>query len=96
MYWEGSDEAQSFKAKIHILCKNERGLLAKIAGALDEAGVNIDSGEFRSQVDGSSEIVMQIEVSDIAQLLFTQDKLRKVENVYDVSRVTSAGGGEGH
>ena len=89
VYWEGGDEAKPFPAKIHILCKNTRGVLARIAGALDEAGVNIDSGEIRSLVDGNSEIIMSIEVSDIAQLLYTQDMLRKVDNVLDVSRVTS-------
>lgn len=97
VYWEGGDEAKPFPAKIHILCKNERGLLAKIAAALDEGGVNIDSGEFRSLVDGNTEIEMRIEVSDIAQLLYIQDRLRKVENVLDVSRATpSAGSGESH
>ena len=89
VYWEGGDEAKPFPAKIHILCRNTRGVLARIAGALDEAGVNIDSGEIRSLVDGNSEIIMSIEVSDIAQLLYTQDMLRKVDNVLDVSRVTS-------
>ena len=96
VYWEGGDEAKPFPAKIYILCRNQRGLLARIAGALDEAGVNIDSGEIRSQVDGTSEMVMHIEVADIAQLLFTQDKLRQVEGVLDVSRITSGASAEMH
>lgn len=95
VYWEGSEEGRPFPARIHILSDNQRGVLARIATALDSGGVNIDSGAIRSLVDGHSEIEMLIEVSDIAQLLFTLDRLRKVEHVLEVSRVTSAAG-EGH
>ncbi|MDR0339292.1 MAG: bifunctional (p)ppGpp synthetase/guanosine-3',5'-bis(diphosphate) 3'-pyrophosphohydrolase [Desulfovibrio sp.] len=91
VYWEGSEESRPFPARIFISCKNERGMLAKIATALEKAAVNIDSGTFRSQVDGRSEIEMVIEVADIAQLLQTIDRVHKVENVMEVSRVTTAG-----
>jgi GTP pyrophosphokinase len=90
VYWEGSEETQSFPARIHILGENRRGVLAKIAGALDFSGVNIDSGAIRSLVDGRSAIELVIEVSDVAQLLLALDRLRKVEHVVEVSRVTSA------
>jgi GTP pyrophosphokinase len=90
VYWEGSGESQPVPARIHILCKNERGMLAKISSALETGGVNIDSGTFRSHLDGRSEMEMVIEVADIAELLFILDKLRKVPNVFEVSRVTSA------
>ena len=94
VYWEGSEEGQPFPARIHIISDNRRGVLARIAGALDSGGVNIDSGTIRSLVDGHSEIEMVIEVSDVAQLLFTLDRLRKVEHVLEVSRVTTGGAGE--
>jgi GTP pyrophosphokinase len=87
--WKGSGEPKPFPARIHILCENKRGVLAKIASALDEAGVNIDSGSFHSHVDGRTEIEMVIEVADITQLIFIQDKLRKVESVLEVSRATA-------
>jgi GTP pyrophosphokinase len=90
VYWEGSGESQPVPARIHVLCKNERGMLAKISGALDTGGVNIDSGIFRSHLDGRSELEMVIEVADIAELLFILDRLRKVPNVFEVSRMTSA------
>jgi len=94
VYWEGSEEGQPFPARIHIRSENRRGVLAKIAGALDSGGVNIDSGTIRSLVDGHSEIEMVIEVSDVAQLLFILDRLRKVEHVTEVSRVTSSSVGD--
>jgi len=91
VYWEGSEEGQPFPARIHILSDNKRGVLARIAGALDTGGVNIDSATIRSLVDGHSEIEMVIEVSDVAQLLLTLDRLRKVDHVIEVSRMTSPG-----
>lgn len=95
VYWEGSDEDKPFPARIHIFCINRRGALAKIAGALEVAGVNIDSGSFRSLVDGRTEMEMVIEVPNIAQLLYTLDRIRKVEGVLEVARTTS-NSAEGH
>ncbi|MDR3176434.1 MAG: bifunctional (p)ppGpp synthetase/guanosine-3',5'-bis(diphosphate) 3'-pyrophosphohydrolase [Desulfovibrio sp.] len=91
VYWEGGDEAQPFPARIRILCKNERGALARIAAVLEDARVNIDSGSFRSGIDGRTEIEMLIEVADIAQLLLTLDRLHKLDAVLEVSRMTAAG-----
>ena len=90
VYWEGSEEGQPFPVRIHILGENRRGVLAKIADALDASGVNIDSGNFHSLVDGHSAMEMLIEVSDVAQLLLTLDRLRKLEHVIEVSRMTDS------
>ncbi|MDR0827926.1 MAG: bifunctional (p)ppGpp synthetase/guanosine-3',5'-bis(diphosphate) 3'-pyrophosphohydrolase [Desulfovibrio sp.] len=95
VYWEGGGETQPFPARIRILCKNERGVLAKIAGVMETSGVNIDSGSFRSGIDGRTELEMLIEVADIAQLLLTMDRLHKVDSVLEVSRTTASAGGEG-
>ena len=89
VYWEGSQEDAPFPARIHIWCKNARGMLAKIATALDSGGVNIDSGAIRSHVDGRTELELLIEVSNLVQLIFIQDKLRKIENILEVSRMTN-------
>ena len=94
VHWEGSKEDAPFPARIHIWCKNTKGVLAKIAAALDSGGVNIDSGTIRSHVDGRTEMELMIEVADLVQLIFIQDKLRKVDNVLEVARMTSAGGTE--
>ncbi|MDR2124107.1 MAG: bifunctional (p)ppGpp synthetase/guanosine-3',5'-bis(diphosphate) 3'-pyrophosphohydrolase [Desulfovibrio sp.] len=95
VYWAGSGEAQPFPARIRVLCKNERGTLAKIAGVMELSGVNIDSGSFRSNVDGRTELEMLIEVADIAQLLLTIDRLHKLDTVLEVARIT-AGGADTH
>ncbi len=92
VYWEGRDKEEApFPARIRLLCMNTRGVMAKVAAMLDASGVNIDSGHIRSTVDGRSEIEMVIEVTDVAQLLMVLGKLHKVENVLEVSRMTSTG-----
>jgi GTP pyrophosphokinase len=56
---------------------------------MEHSGVNIDSGTFRSNVDGRTELEMLIEVADVAQLLFTMDRLHKLDAVLEVSRITA-------
>ena len=91
VYWEGGDENAPFPARIRLLCRNVKGAMARIAAMLEANGVNIDSGQFRSTVDGRSEIEMVIEVRDIVHLLQIIEKLRKVEHVIEVFRITSSG-----
>ncbi len=94
VYWEGGEKSPPFPARIRMVSQNVRGVLAKIATALDAEQINIDSGTIRSNVDGRSEMEMLIEVTDLAQLYRILDKLRKVESVMEVSRVTSSDGGK--
>ncbi|MDR2488427.1 MAG: bifunctional (p)ppGpp synthetase/guanosine-3',5'-bis(diphosphate) 3'-pyrophosphohydrolase [Desulfovibrio sp.] len=91
VHWEGSQEDIPFPARIHILCRNTRGMLARIAATLDAGGVNIDSGSIRSHVDGRTEMELLIEVSNLVQLIFVQDKLRKIDKVLEVSRMVVPG-----
>jgi (p)ppGpp synthetase, RelA/SpoT family len=93
VYWEGGGESAPFLARIRMICINERGALSKISGELEHEGVNIDSGQFRSTVDGRSELEMLIEVTDIAHLYRALDRLRRVPSVREVERLTSAEGG---
>jgi GTP diphosphokinase / guanosine-3',5'-bis(diphosphate) 3'-diphosphatase len=55
-----------------------------------QGGVNIDSGQFNSGVDGMSELDFVIEVKTTTQLYAIIEKLRKLEAVNEVTR-TSAG-----
>ena len=91
VYWEGGEQSAPFPARVKLIGNNTRGVLAKVATALDGEGVNIDSGQIRSTVDGKSEIELLIEVRDVAMLYRTIDKLRKIENILDVIR---AGAGD--
>ncbi|MDR1241847.1 MAG: bifunctional (p)ppGpp synthetase/guanosine-3',5'-bis(diphosphate) 3'-pyrophosphohydrolase [Deltaproteobacteria bacterium] len=83
--WDGQREAP-FPAKIHILSKNIKGTLYKVAGVLLEEDINVDGGNIRSNLDGRSEINLRLEVRDTVQLYQVMAKLRRLDNVLEVMR----------
>lgn len=85
--WEGQPEDQRFPAKISIKAKNAQGSLAEISQLLADMGINIDSGSFISLEDGTSEVVLTVEVRNVSHLYECLDRLTKLASVIDVSRV---------
>ncbi|WP_027190027.1 RelA/SpoT family protein [Fundidesulfovibrio putealis] len=83
--WEGQED-KPYPAKIAILARNKKGVLAKISAILSDDGVNIDSGTFNSSVDGRTEIVFTVEVKDSGHLYRTIDHLQKLPEVIEVKR----------
>ncbi len=86
-----SDQELSTKpmpARIHMLCKNEKGTLAAIATVLMQQDVNIDNLSVYSQVDGKSIIDTTVEMRDTVHLYQTIDKLRNIEQVIEVTRTS--------
>ncbi|MDL2314325.1 bifunctional (p)ppGpp synthetase/guanosine-3',5'-bis(diphosphate) 3'-pyrophosphohydrolase [Desulfovibrio sp. OttesenSCG-928-C14] len=83
--WDGQRE-DPFPTRIHIHSKNMRGVLHEVSGILLTEGVNIDSGNMRSNVDGTSEINLVVEVRDTVQLYQVMARLRKIPNVLEVIR----------
>ncbi|NCC24245.1 MAG: bifunctional (p)ppGpp synthetase/guanosine-3',5'-bis(diphosphate) 3'-pyrophosphohydrolase [Deltaproteobacteria bacterium] len=86
--WE-SEVEKSFPVKIRMVCANERGVLAQVSRLLADQQVNIDSGMFRSEPDGKSEMVFTIEVNDSSHLYRTIEKLRKLKSIHEVVRLTT-------
>jgi GTP pyrophosphokinase len=86
--WEDSGH-QRLPVKIKMKCKNQRGVLATVATRLAEEDVNIESGNFRSDIDGNTEIYLTIQVRDTTHLYDTIDKLRKLPPVLEVIRRTT-------
>jgi GTP pyrophosphokinase len=86
--WENSGH-QRLPVKIKMKCKNQRGVLATVATRLAEEDVNIESGNFRSDIDGNTEIYLTIQVRDTTHLYDTIDKLRKLPPVLEVIRRTT-------
>jgi GTP pyrophosphokinase len=86
--WE-SDVKKSFPVKIRMICTNERGVLSQVSKLLAEQQVNIDSGTFRSDLEGRSELIFTIEVNDSTHLYRTIEKLRALKAVYEVVRLTT-------
>ena len=86
--WEDSGH-QRLPVKIKMKCRNQRGVLATVATRLAEEDVNIDSGNFRSDVDGNTEILLTVQVRDTTHLYETIEKLRKISPVLEVIRRTT-------
>jgi GTP pyrophosphokinase len=88
--WGGEEESKVLPARIKLLCKNQSGVLGMVSSLLAKEGVNIDSGNFKSAVDGMSELDFVIEVKTTTQLYGIIEKLRKLDAVQEVTR-SSAG-----
>jgi GTP pyrophosphokinase len=86
--WDDGTE-HPFPAKIKMVCRNEKGVLAAVSNLLAAEDVNIDSGKFQSGVEGNSELLMQVEVKDSSQLYSTIEKLSRLDPVLEVIRLTS-------
>lgn len=83
--WSGNEQ-KVLPARIKVISKNQQGMLGQICTLLAKEGVNIDSGEFSSTVDGKSEMDFLIEVKTTTQLYAIIDKLRKLDAVHEVTR----------
>ena len=84
--WEG-EEDKPYPAKIFVLVRNRKGMLAEVSQILSEDAVNIDSGSFNSSVDGHTEITLTVEVKDSSHLYRALDHLRKLPDVIEVKRM---------
>lgn len=82
----GGEESKVLPARIKVVCKNQRGVLGMVSNLLAKEGINIDSGQFTSGVDGMSELDFVIEVKTSTQLYGIIDKLRALEAVQEVTR----------
>ncbi|WP_045215294.1 RelA/SpoT family protein [Desulfonatronovibrio magnus] len=87
VFWE-SELHKSFPAKVKIICANQKGVLAKISTLLTKEDVNIDSGSFKSNVDGKSELLFTVMVHDSSHLYDSIGKLRKLKEVVEVTRLS--------
>ncbi len=85
----GNEKEQPFPARIHVTCKNEKGILAKVVSLLAQEDINLQEGSFRSNVDGQGVIDIQIEVASTAHLYATLEKLTKIKGVTKAIRVTT-------
>ncbi|MCQ2444348.1 MAG: RelA/SpoT family protein, partial [Mailhella sp.] len=85
-----NEESKPFPAEMMITCLNEKGLLAKVAMELAKQDVNIIALLVNTSVDGKSQMDFTIEVRDAVHLYKTMDKLRAIEHVLEVRRVTGS------
>ncbi|WP_320170622.1 bifunctional (p)ppGpp synthetase/guanosine-3',5'-bis(diphosphate) 3'-pyrophosphohydrolase [Maridesulfovibrio sp.] len=86
--WEGGQEETSHPAQIRIRCRNRRGMLAQICTVLTEMDVNIDSGNFKSDVDGISFLEFTVEVTDLGHLHRSLNKVKTIDGVLEATRLS--------
>ncbi len=87
VHWDG-EEDKPYEARIHILCKNERGVLAQVAQILAKDSVNITTLTTKPLVDGRSDMDLTVEVRNVAQLYQLIDELRKLPPILEVIRAS--------
>ncbi|BCS86899.1 RelA/SpoT family protein [Pseudodesulfovibrio sediminis] len=85
--WEGIEE-KPYPAKVKIKCLNKPGMLGKICTMLADMDVNIDSGSFKSHVDGTSLLEFTVEVKDLDQLYSALAEVKKLKAVQEALRVS--------
>ncbi len=86
--WDGVEETV-YPASIKVICRNEKGVLAEISQLLTAEDVNIQSGQFASNVEDKTEIALHIEVNDSAHLYRTLENLVNLDSVLEAYRTSS-------
>jgi GTP pyrophosphokinase len=85
--WD-SDRKKLFKVNVRIVVANQRGMLAKIASGISDAGSNIDNVNIE-EPDGSaySRVTFAVQVHDRVHLADLMRSLRKIPDVVRINRV---------
>ena len=88
VHWDGEEEGKPYEARIYVLCRNEKGVLAEVAQCLASDGVNIESLETHGLVDGRSEMHITVQVRNVNQLYTLIDAIRKLPTILEAVRET--------
>lgn len=88
--WQAPEEMAGGKymAEITIFANNRSGLLADISKVFTEKNIDILSLNTRVSKQGTATLAMSFEISGREELKRITDKLRSVENVIDIERIT--------
>ncbi len=89
VYWDGQED-KPYPARIRIVAKNEKGVLASVASLLNEEGVNIDGANIHTSLDGRAEMDLIIEVRNAADLYRLLERLRALPPVLEVARASAS------
>jgi len=84
-------EKSTRPARIEVVCRNEKGLLADMSNAIKAADANITDLLIRSTSDNKAVCTFEVEVTDHAHLKNIMKALSKVKNVLKVERLKSEG-----
>jgi len=82
---EGKEVTRS--VRIMVLCRNEKGMLADMTGAILASDANISGAQIKTIPDNKSLCTFDVEVRDIKHLKTIIDALSKIKKVIKVKRV---------
>lgn len=81
-----------FKVNLRLAVANQRGMLAKIAAAIADAGSNIDNVSMEEPDDSAyTNMQFTVQVHDRVHLADLMRRLRKIPDVVRINRVKGAG-----
>lgn len=89
--WD-SDGKRLFKVNLRLVVANQRGMLAKIASAIADAGSNIDNISMEESDNSAyTNINFTVQVENRVHLADLMRRLRKIPNVVRINRVKGTG-----
>ncbi|CAG1065180.1 GTP pyrophosphokinase [uncultured bacterium] len=74
---------------IQVVCRNEKGLLAEMTHAINNADANISSADIRTSQDDKAVCTFEVEVSDLNHLKSIIAAIKKIKKVIKVERLKS-------
>jgi GTP pyrophosphokinase len=80
------ESARMFDVGIHLTVKNQRGVLAKVAGAIAAEGANIDNVKMDEERGAYTEMRLTLQVSDRQHLARIKRSLRHIAEVVSIAR----------
>jgi GTP pyrophosphokinase len=88
--WAATEEEHKevFPAATKLICRNRKGVLAEVANLLLKEGINIQSGHFSTDIEGKTELILNLEVSDSTHLYQALQKLSSLDNVFEAVRTS--------
>ncbi len=84
--WD-EDKEVTRSVRILVLCRNEKGMLAEMTGAILASDANISGARIKTVPENKSLCTFDVEVRDIKHLKTIIDSLSKIKKVIKVRRV---------
>ena len=92
--WDRTSESEWYKVGIEILAVDRPGVLNELMAVVSDARTHISSINAKVDKNKQTLINFEVDVSNIKQLTTLMTKLRKVKDIYHVSRADNGKGGE--
>jgi len=86
--WAAEEQKEVFPAATKLICRNKKGVLAEVSNLLLKEGINIQSGHFQTDIEGKTELILNLEVNDSTHLYQALQKLSSLDNVYEAVRTS--------